>query len=204
MSKFADRIILIPVTHLFHLCNATVQGAACICLTVKCRHDLSFFYYVHLTKFHRIHMEFFCQFINCCLNGKKSLCCTISTISSRRHNIRINHIVNKAECLCFSVKRNRFVPGQSDCCRPMFPIGTCVRNGVQINSTDSSIFHSSKFHMHFHLMSRRRSCHAFLTGKNNLTRLLCHPGHICRIDLTDRCLFCSKTSSDTRLADTYL
>ena len=71
------------ISHLFetvsytHLDVYKRQGTACICLTVKCRHDLSFFYYVHLTKFHRIHMEFFCQFINCCLNGKKSLCLSL-------------------------------------------------------------------------------------------------------------------------------
>ncbi len=120
------------------------QGTACICLTVKCRHDLSFFYYVHLTKFHRIHMEFSASSLTCS-QWQKVPVFSLSTISSRRHNIRINHVVNKIGMPLLSVKRNRFMPGQSDCCRSMFSIGTCVRNGVQINSTDSSIFHSSSF-----------------------------------------------------------
>ena len=194
----------IPADHLFCTSQTTVKSTTVCCLSIICRHNLSFSDKVHLTQFDCIHIQLFCQFIHSWFQCKYTLSCTISSICSRRHIVCVYNIICKTESLCFSIQRNRLMSRQSNCCRTMLTISSRIWQCVHINRFDYSVFISSDSYMDLHLMSRWRCNQRFFSCKNHLWRFSSHPCYKCRIHLSYRCLFCSKSASDSRFDNTYL
>ena len=92
--------------------------------------------------------------------------------------------------------------GKSYGCRPMLSIGAGIGKGIKIDGLYDTVFVRTHTDMDFHLMTRGRRDHGFLSGKNDLGRSSGNPGHQCRKNLTDGRLFRSKSSADTRLDHT--
>ena len=101
-----------------------------------------------------------------------------------------------------TIQRNGFMAGKSYGCRPMLSIGTGVGKSIKIDCLYNTVFVCTHTDMDFHLMTRRRRDHGFLSGKNDLGRTPGNPCYQCRENLTDRRLFCTKAASDTRLDHT--
>ena len=204
ISHITAREFFIPFHHFFCLFHTLIQGTAVCRLPVICRHYLPLTNHIFLTQRDRIHIHFFCQLIDCRLYCKQALCCTISTISTGWHYIRVYHVISKTECFRLPVQRNRFVTGKSNCCRSVFPKRSCIGKRIDIYSLNNSVFISSKTDMNLHLMPRRGCNHRFFSCKNHLCRFSRFPCYQCRINFWDNRLFCPETASDPWLDHTNL
>ena len=147
-----------------------------------------------------IHAKFVCQPVYHGFHCKNSLCCPITAVSACWHMVRVYNIIPETKCFRL-VHRDGFMSTQTYSCRSMLSESTCIRQSIQVQRTDRTIFHCTQFHGHFHLMPRRWCDHGFLSGKNHFGRFSGFHRHNCRIYLGYHGLFCSKTSSDSRLYD---
>ena len=143
------------------------------------------------------------QLIYCRFNSKNSLRCTISTISPCCLHIRINNIKCKTISFCVSVKANWFVSAQSHCSRTVFTISPRIRQRIDINCSNDTIFICTCTHGNFHFMAWWGADHRFIPGKDHLGRTTGLPCNNCRINFTDGSLFCSKSSTNSWFDNTH-
>ena len=203
-SHIPYRIFFIPVKQFFTFFHASVKSTGICSLAKISRHLHAFANHILFTDNRRVYSKLFRQFIHAGFHSKNSLRRPISAIGSGRQLICINHIIRKTMCFKPSgIKRNRFMSAQSYGCRSMFTISTGIGKSIQIKSTDMSVPVGAKAYAYFHLMSWRSCNHSLFSGKNKFCRSACFHGDKRRIYFTDRCLFCSKSTADTRLFNTY-
>ena len=110
--------------------------------------------------------------------------------------VRVDYIIRKPERLRLAVKGDRLVSGQSNCSRPVFSVGSCIGERIQVYGFDMPFLICPQTHMHLHLMSRGRCDHGFLSGKYDLGRFSCLPCHNCRINLRHCRLLRTEPSAD--------
>ena len=168
-------------------------------LSKICRHKHAFFYHVLITKYGRIHVQFFCQFIHCRFQRKNSLRCPITPVCTRRLKIRIyNIIIETVRFQWAGIHRDWFMSGQSNRRRSMFSIGTGIRQCININRTNLTILICAQTKLDLHLVSRRSCDLWFFSCIDDLGRTPCLPGNKCRIDITYRRLLRSEATTNTR------
>ena len=139
ISHIPNREFFIPVENIFTFCNTAIQCTGIRLLTVIRRHDHAFPDNILFTECNGIHVKPCSQLIDSTLYCKKSLRCTVTTVSSGRLNVRIDHVIGKPVCLQTSgVKRNGFMSGQTYRCRSMLAKCSCIRQGIHIQRTDLS------------------------------------------------------------------
>ena len=89
---------LVPMEQLLGVIHAAIQRTAGCHFIIISGHSLPFVYHVLFPDRDCIHTKATCQLIDCRFHREQSLRCTVSTISTRRLHICVNHIVGKSEC----------------------------------------------------------------------------------------------------------
>ena len=148
-------------------------------------------------------MEFCCKFVDGRLDREQALRCAVATVGTGGHVVGVDDVVGEAERLGLGVERNRLVTGQADRGGAMLAVGTCVREGVHVDTLDDALFGGTEAEMNLHLVTGRGGRLALDAAEDNFGRLLRFPSDEGRIDQGDRGLFCAKSAADTRFCDAH-
>ena len=101
-------IAVLPVGHLPDLFDTPIEPGARVLLPEIGGHDLALLCRVLKAKIDRIPVQAVGELIDAVLQGKDSLRCPVSTVSTGAHLIRVDNICLKAEGLCV-IERDRLV-----------------------------------------------------------------------------------------------
>ena len=144
-------------------------------------------------------MQFPRKLIDCRFQCKNALRRTITTVRTCRHGIGVNHIISESICFGCGVQRDRFVSGQTNRGRPMLAKCSGIRQGINVNCLENSIFIGSEPYMDLHLVARGGCDLGLITGVDQLRRFSGLPRNQCRIHLGHNRLLCTEATANSWL-----